>query len=80
MPNHYDPTALTSQFPAVPEPTQGSAPIGSPISPSDTLTNKDLAAIGQIAAELLNDPIALQHLCDRVYALLKQDLSRQQSR
>lgn len=77
MTSHTGLTALTSQFSTVPDLTQRSAPIGAPISHSDTLTNEDLAAIGQLAAELLNDPIALQHLCDHVYLLLKEDLTRQ---
>lgn len=80
MTSHTDLTTLSSQFPTVPDPAQGSVPIGTPLTYSDLLTNEDLATIGQLAAELLDDPIALQHLCDHIYTLLQHDLARQQSR
>ena len=79
MTSHTDLTTLTSQFPSVPNLAQGSAPIGTPLSHNDVLTNEDLAAIGQLAADLLDDPVALQHLCDHVYTLLQQDLARQRT-
>ncbi|MGG6296337.1 hypothetical protein ACQ4M4_18255 [Leptolyngbya sp. AN02str] len=34
----------------------------------------------QIAAEILQDPVAMQYLCDRVYTLLQQDIQRQRER
>lgn len=80
MANHQSLTDLTSQFPTVPNPAQGANPIGSPIAYSDALTNENIAAISQLAAELLDDPIALQHLCDRIYTLIQQDLSQQLNR
>jgi hypothetical protein len=80
MTSHTDLTILTSQFPSVPNPAQGSTPIGTPLSRYEVLTNEDLAAIGRIAAELLDDPIALQHFCDHIYTLLQQDLDLQRSR
>jgi len=37
-------------------------------------------ALLQLASEILQDPLAMQHLCDRVYTLMQQDLQRQQER
>ena len=69
MKNYQNLTNFTSQFPTVPNSTQGSAPIGTPLVHADALTNADLATISQLAAELLGDPIALQILCDHIYSL-----------
>ncbi|MBD2426175.1 hypothetical protein [Phormidium sp. FACHB-1136] len=80
MANHQNLTDLTSQFPTVPNPAQGSTPIGTPLLHTDALTNEDRATISQLAAEILDDPIALQHLCDHIYTLLQTDLFRQRTR
>ena len=80
MENPLDLTTLTSQFPTVPSPSQGTIPIGSPMVYRDTLDHEDRVTIEQIAADLLDDPMALQYLCDHVYALMQQDLSAQHTR
>lgn len=79
MTKHTDLTTLPDGFPTVPDLAQRSAPIGTPLSLSDILTDEDRVTIGQLAADLLDDPVALQHLCDHVYTLLQQDLARQRT-
>lgn len=80
MKNPLDLSTLTSQFPTVPRPSQGPPSIGSPLAHCDTLSHEDRVTIEQLAAELLDDPIALQHLCDHIYALIQQDLAHQRTR
>lgn len=40
----------------------------------------DLAMLSQLAAQLLQDPLAVRRLSDRVVELLQQDLKLQQER
>jgi hypothetical protein len=40
----------------------------------------DLVAMGELAEEILHDPLAIQELCDRVYDLMVDDLRMQQTR
>ena len=40
----------------------------------------DLATLSQLAAQILDDPLAVQRLSDRVVELLHQDLKLQQER
>lgn len=79
MTKSHDLTTLSDDFSAVHPPPQGTAPIGTPIPNHDILTQADMATISQLAAELLDDPMALQQLCDHIHTLLIQDLSRQRT-
>jgi hypothetical protein len=46
----------------------------------DLPQSEDMAMLSQLAAQLLDDPLALQQLSDRVVELLHQDLERQRER
>lgn len=41
---------------------------------------EDQQALLQLAADILQDPLAVQALCDRIYTLLQQDLQHQRER
>lgn len=47
---------------------------------SDTLPSDELEMLYQLAAELLEDPLAVQRLSDRVLELMQQDLTLQRER
>ena len=46
----------------------------------EALSPADLKGLGRLAEEILDDPLALQQLSDRVYRLMQDDLHRQQER
>ncbi|WOD37068.1 hypothetical protein [Nodosilinea sp. E11] len=47
---------------------------------SRALGSQDIADLSRLADKIFEDPVALRHLCDRVYALMQQDLQRQRER
>lgn len=47
---------------------------------SESLDSQAIADLNRLADEISEDPVALSHLCDRVYALMQQDLQRQRER
>ncbi|MBM0744557.1 hypothetical protein JOY44_23605 [Phormidium sp. CLA17] len=44
------------------------------------IDSAELEMLSQLAAQLLNDPLAVQRLSDRVVELMQQDLKLQQER
>jgi hypothetical protein len=67
-------------YPLVPPPAIASTDYAAPGRFLDLPPNTDLATLSQLAEQLLQDPLALQQLSDRVLELLHQDLERQQER
>lgn len=51
-----------------------------PVQFGEPSQGTDLDTLAQLAAQLLQDPIAVYHLSDRVFELLQQDLDRQRER
>lgn len=51
-----------------------------PVHFSETLQPDELAILSQLSAELLQNPLALQQLSDRVLELMRQDLRLQRER
>lgn len=49
-------------------------------APGVIQSEHDLMAMAQLAADLIDDPIALEQFCDRVYELMRDDLQRQRER
>lgn len=47
---------------------------------SGALDSQEVADLNRLADKIFEDPVALRHLCDRVYALMQQDLQRQRER
>lgn len=47
---------------------------------SSALEPEETQKLAALAAQVLNDPMALQRLSDRVFTLLKQDLKQEQER
>jgi hypothetical protein len=45
-----------------------------------SLADESEAAIAELAAQILRDPLQARRLCDRVYGLLQQDLRIQRER
>jgi hypothetical protein len=80
MATHLDRTTLTDSFSILPDLIHGTVPTGSSLFSQDHLTHEDRTVIEQLAAELLEDPIALQHFCDHIYDLLKKDIVSQYNR
>ncbi|MGK7913184.1 MAG: hypothetical protein AB4050_17155 [Synechococcus sp.] len=46
----------------------------------NSLSAEEIAGLGETAERILNDPLLLQQLTDRVYRLLQDDLARQSER
>ncbi|MEO0535840.1 MAG: hypothetical protein AAF215_18450 [Cyanobacteria bacterium P01_A01_bin.123] len=65
------------------DPVEPNASVVAPagfVAPGVIQSDRDLAAMTRLAAELIDDPIALGQFCDRVYELMRDDLQRQRER
>lgn len=80
MTDHTPLTTLTDTYPSIPNLAQSATPLGTPLPYSDSLTTEESDLLSQLAADFLDDPIALQYLCDHIHALFLKDLAHQRSR
>lgn len=64
----------------VPTPAISPGEYAAPARFLDLPQSDDLVMLSQLAAQLLQDPLAMQQLSDRVVELLQQDLRRQRER
>lgn len=84
MPNHTDnlKVRLGSESPIRPffSATVNPTSYAAPARFSHTLNSEELALVSRLAAQVLDDPIAVQRLCDRVLELMQQDLTLQRDR
>ncbi|NEQ31361.1 MAG: hypothetical protein F6K04_10195 [Leptolyngbya sp. SIO4C5] len=58
----------------------GPSGLAAPLSVQNYLADTDQAAIAQLAAELLADPLAVEQLSERVFELLQAELHYAQER
>jgi hypothetical protein len=85
MTSGYSPDILKSQEQETKLPQRfGRSPLGSAVPAAEAIGSHldaaDRAAITAVAREILDDPLALRLLADRVYDLMRQDLQQQQQR
>ncbi|MDX2228490.1 MAG: hypothetical protein NW220_02550 [Leptolyngbyaceae cyanobacterium bins.349] len=78
------PTAFTgSEAPSdrgLPLPAIGPGAYACPAQLIEPIQGADLATLAQLAAQVLQDPLKVQQLSDRVFELLQHDLTLQQER
>lgn len=76
---HFDAlNAAKDQATSLPPIQTGESPFKTTVTSTQPLAEQE--ALLQLAAEILQDPLAMQYLCDRVYTLMQQDLQRQRER
>ena len=80
MPDRHTLTTAVEAPSSLPALAHGAAPLKTTAPLVETPSPTETVLLNRLAAEILQDPLALQHLCDRVYTLLQQDLHRQQER
>jgi hypothetical protein len=80
MPDRHTLTTAVEAPSSLPALAHGAAPLKTTAPLAAAIPPTEADRLNRLAAEILQDPLALQHLCDRVYTLLQQDLHRQQER
>ena len=63
-----------------PSSQNASTPLPFSVERGKTVTVDELAQYAPLAAQILDDPVAMRRVCDRVFELLCQDLRLQQER
>ena len=80
--SHIDPSAGDEQATFLPPHWPVANPLGF-VAPAILQSNQPPAVkqkMAQVAATLVDDPMAMRQFCDRIYQLLKDDVRSQQER
>ncbi len=79
MPNHSQ-REVPSRDRSLPPPAVRPGASATPAQFREPAHGTDMATLAQMAAQLLEDPMAVRQLGDRVFELLQQDLRLQRER